>query len=365
VGDLTSASKSRLAWIDVAKGFCITFIVFGHVVHSNMFAAVGGSTPWDELVRAFSPLRIPLFLFVSGYLASSSMDRPLSASFGKTGGLYLIYVVWELAFVSTRALTNSVLGGLPWDASHWMIHTSIAMVLPGTLWYIWALPAYYFASWVIRRVLGDRAAYAVWPMLALSALTPFVAGHADGWEHFGETSLGPVVANITWFHFGIYGRSTWSTLLKRANGSTFLHALLIYASLYLAARLSNVDTYAQFALAPFALLMATQFLGWGNLDRSGARLLSKLGKQTLPIYVMHLFGLSVLTVVANSAAITSVAVMAPIAYLILTPFIATTLLVGGCRVAGQLILGSPLKPLLEPMRWPVRRLTPVTVAGRE
>lgn len=344
----------RYAWIDVAKGFCITFIVFGHVVNSNMMTAVGGGGAWSEFVRAFAPLRIPLFLFVSGYLAHSSMNRPLTSSFAKTGGLYALYVFWEVAFHALQTTTEVVFEGARPAPATWMIHMLGAILLPETLWYIWALPAYYLLSWLLRRLFGMYAVHAAIPLAILTVLVPFVSLHPDGWVHFGDTSLAPVLANALWFHAGIYGRESWDTLLARANGLTFALTPLFYATTYLVARLSGADTYALVILAPIALLMATQCLGWANLQSPIARLLSRIGQLTLPVYVMHLFLLSVLTALSKTAWSMAFATAAPALYFLLVPPLATALLVWTCRIAGRIILASPLRPLLEPMRWPAR-----------
>jgi len=347
-------SGARYAWIDVAKGFCITFIVFGHVVHSDMLAAVGGGGGWNELVRAFAPLRIPLFLFVSGYLAHSSMNRPLTSSFAKTGGLYALYVFWEVAFHVLQTMTQVVLDGARLDPIAWLSHVLGAVLLPQTLWYIWALPAYYLLSWWARRRFGERAAYAAIPLALLTILVPFVSLHPDGWVHFGETSLAPVLANALWFHLGLYGRDSWETLLTRASGLTFGLSALFYATTYLVARLSGADAYALIILAPIALLMATQCLGWADLQGRTARVLSRIGQLTLPVYVMHLFALSVLTAITKTAWSTAAATSMPLTYLLIIPPLATALLVWACRLVGRIILASPLRPILEPMRWPGR-----------
>lgn len=63
----------RLDFIDYAKGIAILLVVIGHLLQYNF---VG--TPAKELFDVIYSFHMPLFMFLSGYVASLTIDKQLT-----------------------------------------------------------------------------------------------------------------------------------------------------------------------------------------------------------------------------------------------------------------------------------------------
>jgi fucose 4-O-acetylase-like acetyltransferase len=72
LSDQAPAAKSRLIWIDTARGLGIILVVYGHVLRGQVSAKMLAPTPlllWqDHLIYAF---HMPFFFFLSGLFAGS------------------------------------------------------------------------------------------------------------------------------------------------------------------------------------------------------------------------------------------------------------------------------------------------------
>lgn len=63
----------RLEFIDYAKGLAILLVVIGHLLQYNL---VGTSS--KDLFDMIYSFHMPLFMFLSGYVASLSIDKYMS-----------------------------------------------------------------------------------------------------------------------------------------------------------------------------------------------------------------------------------------------------------------------------------------------
>lgn len=72
---MTAATKSRLEWVDAAKGLAIVLVV---LTHASMYAETIGaeSQAWAFANEMFSVLRMPLFFTLAGIFAASWVRRP-------------------------------------------------------------------------------------------------------------------------------------------------------------------------------------------------------------------------------------------------------------------------------------------------
>lgn len=126
----------RIRWIDVAKGWGIIFVVYGHIAS-------------DYLTVWLYTFHVPLFLFLSGYFFNPE-KRPSAFFKSKVKGLLLPYVTLGLPIL----LLNVSYGLKPLQ----LLQSYAVQCRASTLWYIATLfmqfaLAYAVYHWVVSKSL--------------------------------------------------------------------------------------------------------------------------------------------------------------------------------------------------------------------
>lgn len=347
-----SRSKVRYAWADTAKGLCMVLVVLLHVSHWYE-ADVQHGGPWWVISEILAPLRMPLFFFISGFLAATALRRPLVDSRKRTYGLFYLYVIWTLVNITRQQFS-------PGQTDAFEVSDVIAsLALPTLYWYIWALPVFFAVTLGLVRLMGTCSVYVLAPLAALSAASPLISQ----WSlailpaSMDEVQLGAVASNFVWFYLGAHGVYLW---LKTMDGATLWKAgagVAVYAALYVLASMLGLVNNLKIILAPVALFVAAQALALCRHDTALGRLLERIGKSTLPIYIFHFLAIAAFGVAANRLGV--VDAMQPDSALwaiVLPPALAATIIFLSI-LAGKLISQSPMPWLLEAPPWATRPLT--------
>lgn len=268
----------RLPWPDVAKALCIILVVERH---ATLFSADalrdGAMETWlFAITDALRPLRIPLFFVVSGYLAARSVGRPWSRELfeKRIGRNYWLYLLW-------LAITGVVFAAIPGeslaDISSWKWGVVYVLVGLTPLWYLWALAAYFVVAKTARRypvlLVGVSAALCV---LGYTRILPNYGNSTSVLQNlffFCLAALYPhlvdrVVVGSTW------RRAIVAGMLFGAGGVAFAVTPLQRVPLFgpLVALIAVVASLSVIAL------VAHRAPDWWTY----------IGRQTLPIYVLHL-----------------------------------------------------------------------------
>ncbi|MFC4257260.1 acyltransferase family protein [Altererythrobacter xixiisoli] len=342
------AAPARLGWIDAAKGFSILLVVLLHVsgwfntdIHPESFVF------WHEFSAIFTPLRMPLFFFVSGFLAFSALRKPLTASYPKIFGLYFIYLFWTAAYL-LRTLHPALRGGHPAPDP---LGYLASLFLPTAFWYIWALPLLYLLAWLLHRAFGKNAVWVLVPAFALAwAYEPILAATQGLLSPpLAMVMLESVASNAIWFFLGMYLRDPWKRVIGSANLTKALSGGLAYLIIAVAMVNYGVDAkISKLVIAPLALWVSAQFLGALNFDTLPGRVVSAVGRFTLPVYIFHLFGIAILSGLVKATGINTYLNAAGAgSSTILIPII-TLLLVALSYAAGMIIRSSPFRALIVP-----------------
>ncbi|MCK6068105.1 acyltransferase family protein [Microbacterium sp. EYE_512] len=284
----------RLTWPDMARGACVMLVVLHHVIRQMVDQApeswqMAGAA-WTVLDDFLTPIRIPLFFFISGLLVQRSLSRPWGETRKRWVVPVYLYVLWS-TLLTLRLL-------LPWgDHEHSFLSNFFGnLVLAGSgYWYLYALPLYYLYSRVTRR----------WPWwLALLPLLPGLAFRdqftewmqSAGYEVMDSASLlGSILANAAFYWIGArYGAIVMEALrnLRWLVSTSLVLGYTAVQSIAIAA--GSVD-----AVVPVVSLLG---IGVGILVASRAssdalpsRGLRYVGERTLPVYVLQFFFVSVLS----------------------------------------------------------------------
>jgi len=348
-GATTDATPpGRFDWVDAAKGFCMVLVVLLHVAGwYEVEVNEGEPTLWFGVSETFAPLRMPLFFFISGFLAGPSLMRTLAGTRRKTIGLFFVFTIWTLLFVS-RLFLPAARGGE--DApSGWDVLLSV--LLPTSFWYLWALPVFFLLAWLCVRLLGRFRAWALAPFAVLAIVAPLIdPATAHLLEApLGRTELGSVAANLVWFYAGVCGGPLWMRIMTRARWWKVGVASAVYAALFALASTTDTLSELKFFLAPAALYAAAGMVALLNMNGRLMGALRRIGQLTLPVYIFHIFAISVLSAVVKLGGITGMIHSGPWS-VILPPVLAAVILIAS-RLLGQLILGSRASWLLSAPDW--------------
>ncbi|QPB18402.1 acyltransferase family protein [Rhizobium sp. 007] len=278
--------KTRIDWLDIAKGMSIILVVIYHTLLYHDFHEIAPDL-YARISGIMTPIRMPLFFTVSGFLAASAVRAPWRDFLSRKIWLLIyLFAVWSTArwlffhYIQTNALVPAE-GSDPYQLIEmwWAPNTGI--------WFIWALAIFMVAT---KLLSSAHHATAVAIAAMVSILTFGEHLQIDLFTHRN------VLQYFVFFLFGCwYGKSVVGTITQRPLLMAF-GGFLLFAALYLLRwRLQAIEK------GSWALLSSIAGLAWlcGT-----AVLMSRLqpvrhafayfGRNTLPVYVTHVMIVSLL-----------------------------------------------------------------------
>lgn len=161
--------RTRVDWVDHAKGFCIVFVV---MMHSTLgVEAAAGHEGWMHYLVAFArPFRMPDFFLISGLFLALVIDRDWSTYVDRKvvhfAYFYVLWVTIQFAFKAPGLAAEHGWGGT------FGLYLE-AFVQPfGTLWFIYLLPIFFVTTKLLRGV----PPLAVWLVAAALEIAPIDTG---------------------------------------------------------------------------------------------------------------------------------------------------------------------------------------------
>lgn len=290
------ARAARVAWVDIAKGWCIILVV---MMHSALGVGLAlGETGWLHAIVAFAkPFRMPDFFLVAGLFARSAINLPWRAYLDRRF-VHFIYF-FALWFTIVLAVKSPELGiATPLEfvrAYAW------GFVDPfSSLWFIQILPLFFLAVRLIRGVpLWVSVPFAIALHLA-AAWVPTgdifaMSSNLTGWITFDNFAL-----FFVYFLVGVLACPRIFALarLADANRAAAIFALVIWAIAEAAAVRFGVPEIPGLTLAfglagacavvaLSALLAPTGLFGW----------LAYCGRHSLAVYLAFTLPMGVARIV--------------------------------------------------------------------
>ncbi|MFK0239096.1 acyltransferase family protein [Streptomyces vinaceus] len=278
----------------MAKGICIVLVVLWHVTVKDYLPlgwlpAVPVTGFWGAAGQALLPLRMPLFFVVSGMFTARAVSRPWpDVARARIIRPYYLYLLWVLVHTALFQLTpgfDTVVAHSPGQLLEQLTFT------PTNQWYLLALPAYF----VLAKLTRFRAG----AMLAASlVLSVAVSSH---WFHAPGNRAG-LLQNLFWFLVGLHGSGLLGRFARHTTGRRTAAYAAGYLVLVAAAAAVGADNWPGVrqlsglvgicvGISGSVLISRTRVLPqWGDAERPGrtGRALARLGRHTLPIYVIHM-----------------------------------------------------------------------------
>jgi uncharacterized membrane protein YcfT len=278
LGGVTSqvtSTRSRLAWVDTGRGLAISLVALYHA--GNWLGGTDlDAGPWRDISTVLSSLRMPLFFVLAGLFAPKWLEagwRSLLRS--KVLLFWWVFLVWEtigtFAFPLGLAASDKPIG-----VTGLIKGLLLAPVLPRfELWFIWALSLFFLVAKATRRV-PPRWQLAVAGLVSAASLTVW-SDSTTGWTGSAKFYF--------FFLLGIHGRQL---LLAAARGCR----PAIGAAVVLLWAVVSVSLFAFDLRGAPGLYFLDCLLGVAagivvSLLLTRVRWLSRIGQQTLPIYLAH------------------------------------------------------------------------------
>jgi uncharacterized membrane protein YcfT len=274
----------RTLWADAAKGVCILLVVAWHIIMKHFLQIdwkLSAPLPgvWGAFGDLLLPLRMPLFFAISGMFAVSAVNRPWRVvARSRVAKFLYLYVLWLM--IHTAVLESLP---VPFDTLHatngWQLLEQLT-VTPTNLWYLYALAIYFVIAKVLRTL-------PMAPVLVLAFALSAIS--AAGWLDVPGNRAG-LYQNLFFFLCGLYFRPVIESLAARTSWPRVGAATLAYAAVLGAvtvlglAKVPGIWPAMSILATVFGIVAIAKVAQWRPL---GERL-AYLGRQTLPIYVIHL-----------------------------------------------------------------------------
>ena len=274
--------RSRIGWIDYAKGWCIILVV---MMHSTLGVgdALGGEGFLHTIVAWAKPFRMPDFFLVSGLLLARVIDldwrRFLDRKLVHFLYFFLLWTVLQLLVKKGAVLFAS--------PQSFFGELGFAMIEPfGTLWFIYVLPIMFVLTKLLRRAPSL--------VVLLAAAGMEIGIRASGW-HSESVVIDEFMTRYVYFFAGllfapnIFAFARW--VAEHRIASAF--GLVLWAALECVLAFVPVDgTTMPLAFMPFASLAAggagaLAVVALSQLLASAGRagFIAYCGAHSLPIYL--------------------------------------------------------------------------------
>ncbi|HET6483488.1 MAG TPA: acyltransferase [Actinoplanes sp.] len=275
--------RSRAQWADVAKGVCILLVVLWHVIMKH-YLRIEWQLPvpipgaWGAFGDQLLPLRMPVFFTISGLFAAGAAARTWAeVRRSRIATFCYLYVVW----FALHTLVFSLVPGFDTLAAHtWRQALEYLTITPTNLWYLLALVVYFVLAKVSLRLPTG---------LVLGAALLLSAAASAGWLA-GPGNRGQLYQNLFFFLAGLRLKPWVQRWAATAGPRLLALCVTAYAGGLLLVTILGAKQWFGVWPALCSIAVLTGIAGAVQLARiprlSGG--LAALGRNTLPIYVMHL-----------------------------------------------------------------------------
>lgn len=229
--------KKRIKWIDIAKGYGIILVIYGHVTN-------------DSFSLWLYTFHVPLFFFLSGYFfdpAKKTTDFIKS----KTKGLLLPYLTLGIPLF----LFNMHYGFEPTD----LLKSYIIQQRASTLWFIAALFAQFIIAYILYRTISSL--FYRWIIIGILAMTGVSLWHNGLLSMPWNTDISMVTLPFFCLGHDLRHNHQFNNIISPNHNFiyilVFFTITIIGTIIMLHIPYPTVDLYAsQFSFAPFAYIVA-------------------------------------------------------------------------------------------------------------
>jgi uncharacterized membrane protein YcfT len=275
--------KERLAWPDLARGACMVLVVLLHTDHA--LRHIGESDELLHLTNAvLVPLRQPLFFMISGMLGAGILSRgPRGVLVHRVGRYVWLYIFWWLL---ARGIHIRLDPYGPFGMEDFFVTPAslgeLFRMSHDDHWFFYALAVFFALALVLSR-LPDAVHALIAVLIAVPGLLEL--GTATGntaldWSwYYPFFAFGARRSGLLWAMAPRLGR--WPVLITLG----LLWAVATRFAVRVDPLFGNAVTAGLALVAvPAGLAISVRLAAFGG---PMARGLIVIGRNTLPIYVLH------------------------------------------------------------------------------
>lgn len=274
--------KQRLEYIDALRGLAILLVVFMHVPQYGFGQSVGG-----YYIEMATLLAVPLFFFISGLFAQSSVTSIISIKkIGKR--------------IHSILLPTFLIGGLYAMLNHMPVMDMLQDRFKAGYWFTITLFEY-FVIVDLLRLLACKKQRLYDALLILASIVCYGLSMPTVQRMYGDITIAQILGLAQWKYFiffvlGMFVKHNSEMINSDKGGAAIVAAfLIVYAAnaigdFQLNGLLYNINLLLK---ETSIVLMAyyvfyTYRYQFSSQTRVG-KWLSKIGTYTLEIYLMHYF----------------------------------------------------------------------------
>lgn len=283
-GAHATGARERAAWADFARGVSVVLVVLMHLYflhYTWYFRGEDGAAVVKSVLDYTSPLRMPLFFLVSGFLASRAVQRPWGSSLhGRILQPVYLFVLWLGVNIAIDVWRAAL--GVRGEVSPWEYFTDNLLWPQTTLWYLYALVLFFTVTRLTREVPAPVVVI-VGTMVSIIGTT-FTDGLAQNllrsFVFYALASRAPQV--IDRIVAGVAALGAWpALLLVLGAGAGYAALTALYLELWVD---WGLYLLAGAAGVLFGLVLSARI--GGHVLMAPVRY---LGRHTLPIFLVHPF----------------------------------------------------------------------------
>ena len=313
-----NSTKPRLGWLDALRGFTMLLVVTNHVALKSF----GMQIRWSAALQFFLLFRMPLFFFISGFLAYKASRiwnartlgeltlKKLRVQIIPTAVFFLLF----LAMIPTTPFTDSLNEALAssMKAGYWF-----------TLVLLYMLLTFYLFSYVESKLSSffPLVASFLLPLLFIISLGFFETCYLPRQFSWALGHKGPpnaflnyssLVEMFRYFPFFLYGAMVhrhWERAQRLMDSRWFFPVVVVLALLttlevikwhYLRMEWASLPhTLAMFLLLTMVFMFFRHYSDFFSDKTALGRGLQFIGRRTLDIYLLHYFFLPKLPMVGE------------------------------------------------------------------
>ena len=289
-------TTKRLSWLDALRGFTMILVVAYHVAQVSFHETEKTSAALPFLVL----MRMPLFFFVSGFLAyKASFTWTIPNALKLTWKKLKVQVIPALVFMGLFVIFK-MKGDI---ADNFM--RLLASPTKGGYWFTWVLLQmfiiYYVCCYVGKSLSLKKGVllFAGWAASVLAYETLYLPKvftyHED--TFFAYSSLVQTIRYMQFFLLGNIVRRYWHQAERLFDTSWFFPlvvtlAVVCCADIFQLHTLKKVwvnlpRTTAMYALLLIVVMFFRHYQAWFEEGKRTGRFLSFIGTRTLDIYLLH------------------------------------------------------------------------------
>lgn len=293
---------TRLEWLDAMRGLTMILVVAYHVAQMSF----GQSEKTSSSLPFFVLFRMPLFFFVSGFLAyKASFEWTWPNALRLTWKKIKIQVLPALVFLCVFIILRR-----PefWGSFEYCMKSPTK----GGYWFTWVLLhmfIIYYLTCMVQELVNSKFKiensrgrhWAIWVLFVVSLIVyetlyqPSISYHKD--LFFRYSSLVKTMNFLPFFLFGNLVHRYWDQAQKVADSSWFYPILTLIAFLACADifrwhfcrfEWTNLPrTIAMFTLLSMVVIFFRNYQSWFTQERFIGRTLQYIGVRTLDVYLLH------------------------------------------------------------------------------